>query len=287
MPRPIQRWACIAVLLLAGAGAARAQGPGESMRYRIHAGALGTIGHGTIGHGTIGVERADTLRGRAVWVLASELSARVLFARLHDRHRSWYDPAARCSLRFWQDERATIGFDSRATYDFYPAERRWRDAEHHREGPLPSATPLDELSYLFYARSLPLAVGRAWTVANHFEPEKNPVRIEVVAIDTVTVPAGQLPRLARPGADPARPRLPGLGLAGDAAERGRAAHPGADPHPRPRRRDDLPEPRGVRGGGRAVTAGGVRRRRRGAGRAARSSEARSANTDPVAYPGIP
>src|SRR5690606_11555826 len=50
--------------------------------------------------------------------------------------------------------------------------------------------PLDELSFIYFLRSLPLEEGESHALARHFDPERNPVVVRVLRRERVSVPAG-------------------------------------------------------------------------------------------------
>jgi hypothetical protein len=52
------------------------------------------------------------------------------------------------------------------------------------------AAPLDEASFLFFLRSIPLEVGQTYTFDRYFKPERNPVTVVVERTEQVKVPAG-------------------------------------------------------------------------------------------------
>ena len=56
--------------------------------------------------------------------------------------------------------------------------------------PIPAGA-LDEIAFLFLARTLPLEVGRIYRFDRYFEPEGNPVIIEVLRREQVRVRAGR------------------------------------------------------------------------------------------------
>ena len=58
------------------------------------------------------------------------------------------------------------------------------------EGELPTDMPLDDLSFLYFARTLPLQVGVEYRFNRYFQEDGNPVRLKVLRIETVQVPAG-------------------------------------------------------------------------------------------------
>ena len=51
--------------------------------------------------------------------------------------------------------------------------------------------PLDESSFIYYLRSLPLEVGKVYRVDRYYHAEKNPIVVTVVRREHVTVPAGE------------------------------------------------------------------------------------------------
>src|SRR5690606_11934394 len=73
--------------------------------------------------------------------------------------------------------------------EVYPGERRWQ-AAGGREGRSQTDAPLDELSFLYYVRTLDLADGAVYVLERHFDPERNPVHVKVLGREQVAVPAG-------------------------------------------------------------------------------------------------
>ncbi|HZD05122.1 MAG TPA: DUF3108 domain-containing protein, partial [Longimicrobiales bacterium] len=52
-------------------------------------------------------------------------------------------------------------------------------------------TPLDDVSFLYFVRSLPLKPGDRYVLDDYFKESGNPVVVEVLRRETVKVPAGQ------------------------------------------------------------------------------------------------
>jgi hypothetical protein len=56
---------------------------------------------------------------------------------------------------------------------------------------MPSVSnPLDDGSFLFYIRTVPLEVGKTYEFNRYFKPDRNPVVIRVLRRERVRVPAG-------------------------------------------------------------------------------------------------
>ena len=65
----------------------------------------------------------------------------------------------------------------------------YRPHRRQRDLPMPPGA-LDEISYLFLIRALPLEVGRTYEFNRHFEEDGNPVIVQVLRRERVRVPAG-------------------------------------------------------------------------------------------------
>jgi hypothetical protein len=172
-------------VLLGCASPARAQraalpfAPGETCVYR------GSNVLGRIGTGTMAVEAAE---GGTV-LLRFDFRGRVGPAGLEDHTRSWFDTSARGSRRFTRRERSPVAArDEDVRMDL--AARRWRAAAGGG-GAMNTDAPLDELSFLYYVRTLRLADGDAYSVDRHYDAARNPVRVRVVGRESTDVPAGR------------------------------------------------------------------------------------------------
>lgn len=173
-------------MLTAGAGTADAQGlpfsAGETCVYR------GSSRLGRIGTGTMAVERAE-LDGAGLLLLRFDFRGRVGPAGIEDHSRSWFDAASRGARRFTKRERSPLGSrDEDVRMD--AATRRWRPTAGGAGGAMPTDAPLDELSFLYYIRTLRLASGDSYTLARHYDAARNPVRVRVVGRGPIRVPAG-------------------------------------------------------------------------------------------------
>jgi hypothetical protein len=93
------------------------------------------------------------------------------------------------SHRFRQDLHQ-VRYERLRTLDFFPAEGEWRRKENDETGPLASRQPLDDVSFLYWARTLPLEVGRTYEYRRYYKESGNPVILQVLRRETVTVPAG-------------------------------------------------------------------------------------------------
>jgi hypothetical protein len=93
------------------------------------------------------------------------------------------------SLRFMQDQQE--GSHTRyRDYHFFPEEGRWKRTDNGEEGTLATPLPLDDLSFVYFARSLELEVGKVYRFNRYFKDSGNPVVIKVLGRGERTVPAG-------------------------------------------------------------------------------------------------
>jgi hypothetical protein len=74
--------------------------------------------------------------------------------------------------------------------ELYPEQRRW-EAEDGRRGESPTDAPLDELSFMYFIRTLPLTPDATYRLDRHFEQERNPASVRVGGRETVKTPAGE------------------------------------------------------------------------------------------------
>jgi Protein of unknown function (DUF3108) len=190
IPRSSGATLLAAFALCAGAVGAGAQAPGDlpfapGERFEYS----GRVHVGVSGRGTLRVDGPSELRGTAVWTLHSDMEGKLGFLRASDRAVSWIDPLRMSALRFTSRERHLL-----AKHDddvsIFASEKRWT-AEGGLEGPLVSEAPLDELSFLYFLRTLPLADEAELTVARHFDAARNPTIVRVVGREEIQVGAGK------------------------------------------------------------------------------------------------
>jgi hypothetical protein len=156
--------------------------PGDECVYR------GSAVLGRIGTGVMAVDGPERVDGRSVYLLRFDFRGRVGPAAVEDHTRSWFDPEELASVRYTKRERSPIS--SRAQdVRMDAAARRWSSAAGG--GAMSTAAPLDELSFLYFIRTLPLDAGATYTLTRHYEARRNPVVVRVVGRGPVRVPAGQ------------------------------------------------------------------------------------------------
>lgn len=158
-------------------------GPGERLTFqgRVHA--------GVSGGGTLWVEGPVEVRGTSTWLLHSDMEGRVGPLRATDRNASWLDPIRMTALRYTSRERHILTRHDDSV-DIFPGERRWSSARGG-EGETTGPAPLDELSFLYYVRTLALGDDTTLTLARHFDVARNPTVVTVLGREEIDVPAGR------------------------------------------------------------------------------------------------
>ena len=167
-----------------GTGAARRRlpfAPGEEMRYDAHYGPL------KVGRGSIRLAGVDTVRGVPAWHLVFSIRGGTPFFRVDDVFQSWIDTTSLNSLRF--EKRQKEGRRTRhARFEIFPERSLY--VEQGREPAPTVAAPLDDASFLYFVRTVPLEVGEGYSFDRYFKPDRNPVALRVLRRERVRVPAG-------------------------------------------------------------------------------------------------
>jgi hypothetical protein len=149
----------------------------------------GRVHVGVGGSGSIWVEGPVELRGTSTWVLHSDMLGKLGPVRATVRNASWLDPKSMAALRYTSSERH-LWRKHDDVIDIFPAERSWR-SQSGLNGTLTSDQPLDELSFLFFLRTLPLAPDSQLTLSRHFDEARNPTIVRVLGRAEIEVAAGR------------------------------------------------------------------------------------------------
>lgn len=169
---------------LGQAGGALPFGVGERMTYRARVASVGTVGHGAMW-----IEGPVTVRGVSTFLLRFDMRAGFGPVKASDRTSSWLDTGRMTSLRFAKRERSPVVNHSEEV-ELYPEAALWRSAGGE-SGATPTNRSLDELSFIYYIRTLPLAPHAVYRVDRHFDSARNPTTVAVIRREPVTTAAGE------------------------------------------------------------------------------------------------
>ena len=157
---------------------------GERMDYEVRFSAI------RVGNGSMEVMRVENLRGRDAWVTEFRVKGGTFFYKVNDVLRSWIDRETFSSLRFQQDLDQG-GRDRERTFEIYPDRQVYVQTGANGDAEQPSVPkPLDDGSFLYFVRTVPLEVGQTYEFNRYFRPDRNPVIIRVLRKEKVKVPAG-------------------------------------------------------------------------------------------------
>lgn len=154
---------------------------GERLDYELKFGSI------KVGNGSMEVKEIAELRGKTTWHTVFRITGGFALYRVNDLNESWFDVVSLTSLRFYQDIDEG-NYERKRRFEIYPEREMLRDGEKREEPSV--AQPLDEGSFLYFVRTIPLEVGQSYEFDRYFKKDGNPVRIRVLRRETVTVPAG-------------------------------------------------------------------------------------------------
>ena len=109
------------------------------------------------------------------------------FYKVDDRFESWIDVTNFASLRHKQDINEGSR-DRERVFEIFPERETFIEVGKQE---MPSVRePLDDGSFLYFIRTVPLEVGQTYEFNRYFRPDRNPVKITVLRREQVKVPAG-------------------------------------------------------------------------------------------------
>ena len=196
----MKTWGLMIGCVIAAAGLARAdyQAPfqeGEDLLFQVRWGVV------TGGYATLSVPSIDQIDGKSAYHILSEARSTGMvetFYKVRDKNEAWLDTATPQSLRYSKkihegkysvDEVVEL---NQTANTFHETEIRHdkNDAREDKKGVIP-ANVLDVLSSLYYVRSLPLEVGKSFTVDVHSGDKTFPLLVNVKKMEKVKVKAGK------------------------------------------------------------------------------------------------
>ena len=156
---------------------------GELLEYNVKLGILNA------GEGSLEVAAIESVRGTPAYRAVMRIDGGVLFARVRDVFQTWFDTRTLTSLRFIQDQNE-VGSKRYRHYEMFPERGVWERRDDEEVGDLPTSLPLDDISFVYFIRTLPLEVGDVYTFNRYFKDTGNPVVIRVLRKEEKEVPAG-------------------------------------------------------------------------------------------------
>jgi hypothetical protein len=157
-------------------------GAGERLEYEVRVGRL------RVGSGTMEVIGTQEVRGRETWHTVFTVSGGNFVYRVNDRYESWVDTRTGNSLRYRQDLNEGRR-DVERHFEIFPERSVFQE---NGEPEQPSVrSPLDDGSFIYFLRTIPLTIGESYSFDRYFLPDRNPVTIRVLRRERIRVPAGE------------------------------------------------------------------------------------------------
>jgi Protein of unknown function (DUF3108) len=161
--------------------ATHSYGPGEKLTYDL------AVGGAKVGSGSLAIEDTLTIDGRQTYHSVFSIKGGFLFVKVNDRLESWFEPVTATSHRFYQ-RLNEASYHAERFFDFYPdrAKMHQRGVEERESVP----EPLDDVSFFYFVRSVPLKIGETYTFTRYFRPDNNPVIVKVLRKERLKLDSG-------------------------------------------------------------------------------------------------
>lgn len=156
---------------------------GEELRYKVKAGVF------NVGEGSMSIPRIDTVAGFPTYAAEWRIKGGWLFYKIDSKFYSWMDEKTLVSRRFIRDQDEG-GRETYKEFLFFPEDRRFQRVDYDTTGIMPTSLPLDDVAFVYFARTLPLVVGETLAFNRFYKEEGNPVVIRVLRKDRRKVKAG-------------------------------------------------------------------------------------------------
>jgi hypothetical protein len=154
---------------------------GEEMVYKA---SFGVFPAGTA---RMRVDGIETVRDRQAYHLVFTIDGGIPGFRIHDRYDSWVDVETLSSLRHRQ-EISEGRYTRNTTYEIYPERAQYQKNDEPMQQSVDN--PLDDGSFVYAVRTIPLQVGETARLDRYFRPDRNPVTLTGLRTESVRVGAG-------------------------------------------------------------------------------------------------
>jgi len=154
---------------------------GEHLRYAVKIGML------RVGTATMSVVGLDTVRGVESYHFVFTLDGGVLGYRVHDRVEAWTGRDDLITRRFYKKIEEG-SFRAEELLEIFP-DSGYYIVNGGERRPTPPE-PLDETSFFYFMRSVPLEVGQTYVYHRYYKAENNPLTIAVTKRERIKLPDG-------------------------------------------------------------------------------------------------
>jgi uncharacterized protein DUF3108 len=158
-------------------------GAGERLTFVVS-----TPHGGKIGDAVMSLTGPTDVRGRATLLASFDTRIRVALMNGSNESKSWIDPKDMTSLRFTKHEHRPFSSNDDSV-EVFPDRHHWEGA-HGASGDLTSDHPLDELSFIYFLRTLSFAPDSTYSFSRHYDTRRSPTTVRIVKQETLTTLAG-------------------------------------------------------------------------------------------------
>jgi hypothetical protein len=161
--------------------AVRPYGVGEKLVYDL------AVGGAKVGTGTMSIVGGEAIDGHDTFHSVFAIQGGFLFFKVNDRLESWFEPATATSHRFYQllNEGS---YHKERYFEIYPDSAKLHQRGFEQKESVHDA--LDDASFFYFVRTVPLNIGETYTYTRYFRPDKNPVIVKVLRREKIKVEAG-------------------------------------------------------------------------------------------------
>src|SRR6185437_4199562 len=146
-------------------------GVGETLTYTV------AVGGAKVGSGDMKIVGIDTVQGHPTFHSLFTVDGGFLMFKVHDVLESWFDTSTLSSRRFVQKIHE-VNYVKERDYDIWPERSEMQQHGYPEMASVPN--PLDDGSFLYFVRTVPLEVGKTYTFNRYFRPDRNPVIVKVL-----------------------------------------------------------------------------------------------------------
>jgi hypothetical protein len=156
-------------------------GIGEKLVYDL------AVGGAKVGTGTMSIVDGMAIDGHDTFHSVFAIQGGFLFFKVNDRLESWFEPETATSHRFYQllNEGS---YHKERYFEIYPDSAKLHQRGFEQKESVHE--PLDDASFFYFVRTVPLNVGETYTYTRYFRPDKNPVIVKVLRREKIKVDAG-------------------------------------------------------------------------------------------------
>lgn len=154
---------------------------GERLRYAVKIGML------RVGTATMSVTEMTTIRGTDTYHFVFTIDGGIPGYRVHDRVEAWTGRDDLVTRQFYKNIQEG-SFRIEESLEMFPDSGFYIVNGVDRKPSPPD--PLDETSFFYYMRSVPLEVGQTYVYHRYYKTEKNPLTIPVTKREKVRLPDG-------------------------------------------------------------------------------------------------